>query len=209
METVRMSGLIDSLLILARADAGTEALRFEWVDANRLALDMGEKWKTALRLALLDFRVDTAPDQPLVRADGNALQRLLTILLDNAARYTPTWGDGDAPGGAPGRARAFHPCTIRELASLRSIRRAYLIVSTAWSALWGPASRGSGLGLALAKWLAEKHGTTLSLESVIGQGSCFGFALPSLSGAACIALRCRGVPRQQGLSEHPWLSARE
>ena len=41
METVRMTGLIDSLLILARADAGMEALRFELLDANRLALQVG------------------------------------------------------------------------------------------------------------------------------------------------------------------------
>jgi signal transduction histidine kinase len=39
------------------------------------------------------------------------------------------------------------------------------------------ASRGSGLGLALAKWIAERHGTQLTVESRPGQGSCFFFSL--------------------------------
>ncbi len=93
METVRMSGLIDSLLILARADAGMEALRFELVDANRLSFEVGEKWKTAMRLAFLDFSVEATSEPVFVRGDMNALQRLLTILLDNSVRYTQ-------PGGA-------------------------------------------------------------------------------------------------------------
>jgi signal transduction histidine kinase len=39
------------------------------------------------------------------------------------------------------------------------------------------APRGSGLGLALAKWIAERHGTQLTVESRPGQGSCFFFSL--------------------------------
>jgi signal transduction histidine kinase len=95
METVGMTGLIDSLLILARVDAGMEALRFELVDVNKVALQVGEKWKTATRLAFLDLSIETGPGQVFVRADVNGLQRLLTILLDNAVRYTPPGGSVD------------------------------------------------------------------------------------------------------------------
>ena len=44
-------------------------------------------------------------------------------------------------------------------------------------------SRGSGLGLALGKWIAERHGTRLTVESQPGQGSCFSFSLERLSPA--------------------------
>lgn len=37
---------------------------------------------------------------------------------------------------------------------------------------------GSGLGLVLAQWIAQKHGSTIQVQSSIGQGSCFGFSLP-------------------------------
>lgn len=190
METVRMTGLIDSLLILARADAGMEALRFESLEANRLTLQVGEKWKTAMRLALLDFSVETEPEPVFVRADINGLQRLLTILLDNAVRYTQ-------PGGSV-HLRVAHEdgrviFTVRDTGvgiapehQPRVFDRFYRVDRAR-----GGASRGSGLGLALAKWIAEKHGTSLSLESTVGKGSSFGFVLsdtvrvsPSTSHAA-------------------------
>jgi heavy metal sensor kinase len=183
METVRMAGLIDSLLILARADAGMEALRFEGVDANRLAIEMGEKWKTAMRLVFLDFNVETAQEQTFVRGDLNALQRLLTILLDNAVRYTQ-------PGGAVrlrvSREGSLVLFTVRDTGigialqhQPRIFDRFYRVDRTR-----GNTSRGSGLGLALAKWITEKHDTTISLESAIGEGSCFSFALPSVAGTS-------------------------
>jgi signal transduction histidine kinase len=182
METVRMTGLIDSLLILARADAGMEALRFESLEANRLTFQVGEKWKTAMRLALLDFTVETEPEPVFVRGDINGLQRLLTILLDNAVRYTQ-------PGGS------VHLRVVREDGRViftvqdtgvgippehrpRVFDRFYRVDRTR-----GGTSRGSGLGLALAKWIAEKHGTSLSLESTVGKGSSFGFALSDGVGA--------------------------
>jgi signal transduction histidine kinase len=41
----------------------------------------------------------------------------------------------------------------------------------------GAAPAGSGLGLALGKWIAERHGTELSVESEPGRGSIFSFSL--------------------------------
>jgi heavy metal sensor kinase len=183
METVRMTGLIDSLLILARADAGMEALRFELVDANRLAFEVGEKWKTAMRLAFLDFSVGTLPEPAFVRGDLNAMQRLLTILLDNAVRYTQPGGSVNLRVAREGGRVLF---TLQDTGigiapehQLRIFDRFYRVDRTR-----SGVSRGSGLGLALAKWIAEKHGTGISLESTVGKGSCFGFALPSVAGAS-------------------------
>jgi heavy metal sensor kinase len=183
METVRMSGLIDSLLILARADAGMEALRFELVDANRLAIEVGEKWKTAMRLAFLDLSVEAAPEQTFVRGDMNALQRLLTILLDNAVRYTQPGGSVNLRVAREGGLVLF---TVQDTGigiapehQPRIFDRFYRVDRTR-----GTTSRGSGLGLALAKWIAEKHGTTVFVESVVGKGSSFSFALSSVVGAS-------------------------
>lgn len=183
METVRMTGLIDSLLLLARADAGMEALRFELLDANKLTLQVGEKWKTAMRLAFLDFTVETAPEPLWVKADINGLQRLLTILLDNAVRYTQ-------PGGSVYlRVGLQDACVLFAVQDTgigvapehqpRIFDRFYRV-----DRMRGSASRGSGLGLALAKWIAEKHGANLSVESSVGKGSTFEFPLPLVIGPA-------------------------
>jgi heavy metal sensor kinase len=183
METVRMTGLIDSLLILARADAGMEVLRFELVNANQLAFEVGEKWKTAMRLAFLDFSVGTPAEPVFVQADMNALQRLLTILLDNAVRYSQPGGSVSLRVAREGGLVLF---TVHDAGigiapehQPRIFDRFYRVDRTR-----GTTSRGSGLGLALAKWIAEKHGTTVSVESVVGKGSSFTFALSSVVGAS-------------------------
>jgi signal transduction histidine kinase len=50
------------------------------------------------------------------------------------------------------------------------------------------ASRGSGLGLALAKWIAEKHHSTLSLESTEGKGTTLRFEILEEIGAPSSSL---------------------
>ena len=62
LESVRMTGLIDGLLMLARVDSGNETLRFESIDANHLVRQTGEKWKTSMLQALLDFYVELTPE---------------------------------------------------------------------------------------------------------------------------------------------------
>ncbi len=177
LESVRMTGLIDSLLMLARVDAGNEALCFEPIEANQLVRQMGDKWKTSMRLALLDFSMEPAPEPLFISGDGNSLQRLLTILLDNAVRYTPPGGSVQLRVAREGSRVIF---TVRDTGigiapehQTRVFDRFYRVDRTR-----GGLSGGSGLGLALAKWIAEKHGTSLSLESAVGKGTTFRFAIP-------------------------------
>lgn len=183
METVRMTGLIDSLLILARADAGMETLHFESLEANQLILQVGERWKTAMQLALLDFSVETVPGPAFIRGDMSSLQRLLTIMLDNAVRYTQ-------PGGSVNlrvtRKDGRIIFAIRDTGigiapehQPRVFDRFYRVDHTRSSN-----SRGSGLGLALAKWIAEKHGASISLTSTVGEGSSFVVALSEVTGGS-------------------------
>ncbi len=176
IETVRMTGLIDSLLMLARADAGTEVLRFELLDANEMLLQVGERWKTAARLAFLGLTVKPSPSPTFVSGDIDSLRRLFTILLDNAVRYT-------APGGSVALCVASRDgraiFSVRDTGNgippehqPRVFDRFYRVDKA-----HDRASQGSGLGLALAKWIAEKHGATLSLESVVGKGTTFQFEI--------------------------------
>jgi heavy metal sensor kinase len=178
-ETIRMTGLIDTLLLLARVDAGTEAIHFETLEANQLATQVGEKWKTAMRLALLDFDVQQADGAIFVTGDANCLQRLLTILLDNALRYTPPGGTVMLRVAREADGVVF---TVRDTGigippehQARIFGRFYRVERNR-----GGTSPGSGLGLALAKWIADKHGTAVSLESAVGKGSSFRFAVPEV-----------------------------
>jgi heavy metal sensor kinase len=175
LESIRMTGLIDSLLMLARVDAGNEALCFEPIEANQMVRQLGEKWKTSMQLALLNFEVELEPELLFILGDANSLQRLLTILLDNAVRYTPPGGSVQLRVARQDGCAIF---TVRDTGigipsehQSRIFDRFYRVDRTRRS------SGGSGLGLSLGKWIAEQHGTRLSLESAMGKGTSFQFAI--------------------------------
>lgn len=179
METVRMTALIDNLLMLARVDAEAESLRPEPIETNQLLLRVGEKWKNAMRAALLNFTVNTPMDPVFIWGDMDSLQRLLTILLDNAVRYTPPGGAVILQAARSGGRVCFDVrdtgLGIAKEHHTRIFDRFYRVDRT---------RGGSGLGLALAKWIAEKHGTVISLQSESGRGSAFQFSVPELTVAS-------------------------
>lgn len=175
-EIIHVSGVLDNMLMLARADAGTEILNYEVIDAGRLVRRIGDKWSSSMRQALLEFHVETCSAPALIRADLVSIQRLLYILLENACRYTP-------PGGSiTMRATADTEHVLLEVRDTgigisgehlpRLFQRFYRVDSVRSRQMGG-----SGLGLALAKWIADQHQATMIVESEIGVGTCFRIAI--------------------------------
>ncbi|MGA2252062.1 sensor histidine kinase [Terracidiphilus sp.] len=175
-ETIRLTNLAENLLSLARADGGAEAQPLVPIELNGLFQRIDQTWKQAMQLALIDFRFEIQADSLFVLGDPASIARLLSILLENACKFTP-------PGGL-----VVLKATVAGEKVLLSIRD----TGTGISATDIPRvfdrfyrgtqrdariSRGSGLGLALGKWIAERHGTQLDVESVPGNGSCFSFLL--------------------------------
>jgi two-component system, OmpR family, sensor histidine kinase CiaH len=108
--------------------------------------------------------------------DPNAIPRLLSILLENASKYTP-------PGGAVTLSAAVDAervvLSVRDTGvgiapqHLPRIFDRFYRVAQVRTDL----AAGSGLGLALGKWIAERHGAELRVESKPGCGTCFSFEL--------------------------------
>jgi signal transduction histidine kinase len=181
-EAVRMSSLLDSLLFLARADAGGEQVQLETVDARGICTQACEKWRPALERSELHFHADLPAGNVPILADPRYLQRLLMVILENAGKYTPAGGTvtlqlksagslahirvTDTGIGIPTEDRAF---------IFERFRRGSNAQHTG--------AQGSGLGLALAAWIAERHHTAIQVESAPGCGSTFSFALPLDIGA--------------------------
>jgi heavy metal sensor kinase len=181
---VRMTNLVENLLSLARADGGAETMSLRPIELRSLFQSVERTWNPAMERAMLDFRVEIHDDALMLLGDVNGVQRLLNVLLENATKYTP-------PGGlvilSAKRMDARVLLSVRDTGlgisaedMPRIFDRFYRGVRTDTLA-----PRGSGLGLALAKWIAERHGTQLTVESQPGKGSCFSF---SLDGAAPASL---------------------
>lgn len=175
-QAVRMTGLVESLLSLARADGGAETIVLEPLRVADLFERVKENWKAPMERALLDFVVEAAPEDVFVLGDRHGIHRLLSILVENASRYTP-------PGGSVKLGAA-----VEEGAVSLSVRDTGIGIGAEHlphiferfyrAAPAGDApSSGSGLGLALGKWIAERHGAELTVESHPGSGACFTFRL--------------------------------
>ena len=144
------------------------------VDLDTLAKDVHHQ----VALQADGVALNLGPVEPLA-VHGNAtwLKQLLLILLDNALKYTPRGGtvtlsvqrEGD---GAMVRVRDTGMGIAAE--SLSHVFDRFYRADKARARDEG----GTGIGLAIAKWVAEEHGGRLTVQSETGKGSVF---LPSSS----------------------------
>jgi signal transduction histidine kinase len=181
-EAVRMSTLLDSLLFLARTDAGTEQVQLEPVDARRICQQACDKLRRLPgglsfprpRLAV----ISEMPAAPVwVMADAGYLQRLLTIILENAAKYTPAGGTIRF-SLETGRNMARFAVRDTGIGIPREEQGRIFDRFFRASNARDCDAQGSGLGLALAAWIAARHKTEIEVVSSPGVGSCFSWSLP-------------------------------
>jgi heavy metal sensor kinase len=175
--SVETTELLESLLTLARADAGATGMELHLID---LDLHVKRAQERAVLLAAnkrLNITLD-APGAPVwVRADAIAMDRLLLILLDNAIKYTP---EGGSCGIELVAGTAEAQILVRDSGigipegELALIFERLYRTDRARSRGTG----GAGLGLAIARWITEMHGGTIEAESRLGVGSVFRVCLP-------------------------------
>jgi heavy metal sensor kinase len=176
--SVETTSLLDNLLTLARADAGTTGMELHLIDLDSHVKRAQERAVLLAAGKPLSITVRTPGTPVWVRADSIAIDRLLLILLDNAIKYTPEGGS----------------CEIELLTELG---QAQIVVRD--SGIGIPKGEldlifercyrtdrarsretgGAGLGLAIARWITEMHGGTIAAESRIGAGSVFRVSLPT------------------------------
>jgi signal transduction histidine kinase len=171
-EVDHMTGLVDELLLLARADSGT-------LDIERVPVDLGDSAASALGgLATLaaertvHVELDAVPTA--VVGDPSRLRQLVTILADNAVRHSPPEGHV-AVRVAPEARRVV--LTVDDAGP--GIDPAHLphVFDRFWRAPGSP-GEGAGLGLAIAAWIAQSHGGTISAENRPAGGARFRVSLP-------------------------------
>ena len=175
--SVDTSDLLENLLTLARADAGAAGMEMRPLD---LAAHVQKARERAALLGLekaLDVTATTPPEPVWVKADAIAVDRLLLILLDNAVKYSPSGGRCEI---ALSQSEEHAQITVRDSGAgipeteLNNIFDRFYRVDRVRSRNTG----GAGLGLAIARWIAEMHGGTIAAESTVGVGSAFHVQIP-------------------------------
>jgi signal transduction histidine kinase len=175
-EAENTSTLIETLLSLARADAGREKLDMKPVDLGQLTRKAADQWRHTIAAKHLNFSEDLGSN---LRANGDemALLRLLGVLLDNAVKYTP------APGSIElTLAQSDHAGIIKirdtgigiAADDQGKIFERFYRADKARTREMG----GVGLGLAIGDWIVQKHHGRMTVDSAPGQGSTFTVELP-------------------------------
>src|SRR5262245_60843968 len=184
-EIMRLSRLVEDLLMLARGDTGRIELRCEPVDLNDVCRRMAEYISP-----LADQRDQTLIYQPppgaetapvMVSVDLLRIKQLLLNLLDNAIKYTERRGrvalglkteDKVAVISVSDTGRGIPPEDLPHIFERFFRRSARTADRTA---------AGFGLGLSIVKWIVDSHGGRIEAKSEVGKGTVFTVRLPLLN----------------------------
>ncbi len=168
--------LINDVLDLAKVDAGRLDLRDEILSVPELIAACLHLVREAAERGGVRIEVAVREPLPRVRGDGLRLKQILLNLLSNAVKFTPAGGTVAVraevgPAGLTVAVQDTGPGIAA--ADLERVMEPFSQADTA------RAHEGTGLGLPLARRLAELHGGSLDLESAPGQGTTARLRLPA------------------------------
>lgn len=174
----RMSEIVDSLLLLARTDAGVELIRREPVELPGLVLEAMENLETLA--ARHGVTLDLAEIEDVaVPGDALWLNQVVTNLLGNGIKYTP---EGGRVTVSLRRRDGSAELEVRDTGIGIPAEHLPHIFDRFYRVDKGRAraAGGTGLGLSITHWAVEAHGGTITCDSRPGEGSTFRVRLPVL-----------------------------
>jgi heavy metal sensor kinase len=178
-ESQRLTHIVEDLFTLARADAGQYPLTPQDFYLDELVADCTRAARTLALAKNISLQCDAVPELP-IHGDEALLRRMILNLLDNAIKYTPEGGrvtllcrrengkyalsvNDTGPGISPDlQPRIFERFFRADKARSRAEND----------------GGGAGLGLSIARWIAEAHRGTLELSRSDATGSTFVAFLP-------------------------------
>ena len=175
-ETSRLAALIGDVLDTSRIEAGTFPYSFDDVDLARLVRDT----VSAAALGQDEVPIEAAVREPLphVRGDGERLRQVLTNLIDNAVKFSPAGKEVRVEAYANAALVLVH---VTDHGPGIASENQRLIFEKFGRVAGGQARPGTGLGLFIARSIAEAHGGTLDVHSAPARGATFTLSLPAAS----------------------------
>jgi heavy metal sensor kinase len=177
----RLRRIVDDLFLLARADAGELPVRRDPLYLDEVVLDCVREVRSLADARQIEMVVEPPPEVPIV-GDDHLLQRVVLNLLDNAIKYSPPGARVsvrlalqddecllEVSNTGPGIAPELKPHVFER----------FVRADVARTHGDHDLTTGAGLGLPIARWIAEAHSGTLELARSDESGTSFILRLPT------------------------------
>ncbi|MDA8131875.1 MAG: HAMP domain-containing sensor histidine kinase, partial [Elusimicrobia bacterium] len=172
--SVRLNGMIEDILNTIKLEKGDMKLSTEELDANALCGRVFELYEPLAARKNIALSAPAAPGPLPFKGDGRLLERVISNLVGNSLKFTPSGGRVILScGGGAGTVVFSVSDTGPGIPPDR-----HKEVFDKYSQLEEHKYMGFGLGLAMCKMAVELHGGDISLESQEGKGSKFTFTIP-------------------------------
>ena len=176
-EAERLSHLIDNVLDFARLERGKASYHFAEGHLEEVVERALDVFRHRLEKEKLRLRTEIETNLPAVRMDEGAMTLVLLNLVDNAVKYAADGGEVSVRlrrvPGAVALSIADRGSGIAHDEQRRIFERFYRAENARARNV-----RGSGIGLALVKHIAEAHGGRVEVESTPGRGATFTVYVP-------------------------------
>ena len=176
-ETNRLADLVTDVLDTSRIEAGQFSYSFGDVDLGELVQESA----TAAESAQDEVSIRSLVHRPLplVRGDRDRLRQVMTNLLDNAVKYSPAGGEVEVEALAENGRISIE---VRDRGPGIASEHHALIFEKFGRVTGEHAKPGTGLGLFIARSIAEAHGGSLEVRARDGDGTAFALELPAERG---------------------------
>jgi signal transduction histidine kinase len=184
----QLQSMIEDLLQVTQAQAHKLSVELESVSLNEAIEYAVDTLRGAAKGKEINLSFQPSGSLPSVHADATRVRQVLTILLDNAVKFTPAGGtveveasEYEKDGSMVQIEISDTGCGIGPEASERIFEHLYQVTDPGHAG-----RRGLGLGLHIAKDLVTRQGGTIWVTSELEKGSHFFFTLPIFSLAGVI-----------------------
>ena len=166
--------IVENILDYSRIEAGRLQLELHEFEARPVVQEVLAGISQLDRDKPVHLQVDVAPGF-VVRADRQRFQQILYNLASNALKFTPRGGQVTISAR---RDASFAYISVRDTGVGIPADQLEPVFEEFHQARSTERNQGAGLGLAITQRLVQAHGGSISVESEVGEGSCFTFSLP-------------------------------
>lgn len=174
----RLTRMILDLLDLSRIESGRIQLRMEPTSVTAVVGDVIENLRSLASAKAVTLESMPLPAVEYIHADRDHLTQILTNLIGNAVKFTPSDGFVRVETALDRDMESLRFCVTDTGCGIPEAELPRVFDKFFRGAETTHDTRGAGLGLAIVKSLVEIHGGRIWVESALGKGSAFYFTLP-------------------------------